>query len=95
MTTRLSNAVITAIHEIVLEAETNNQILDAYGVAERIKRTFPDEDLAAGELIAMMLRSGLQAMELAPSGGLLIEVILPPGAEAEPESADMAEPQPN
>jgi hypothetical protein len=88
MPTRLPDAVITAIHEIVLEAEANNQILDAYGVAERIKRTFPDEDLAEGELIAMMLRSGLQAMELAPSG-LLIEVILPP--EAEPESRDMAE----
>jgi hypothetical protein len=88
MTTRLSDAVITAIHTIVLEAETNNEVLDAYGVAERIKRTFPDEDLVSGELIAAMLRSGLQAMELAPSGGLLIEIILPLGAPSEEDTVE-------
>jgi hypothetical protein len=85
MTTRLSDAVITAIHEIVLEAETNNEILDAYGMAERIKRKFPEEDLVSGELIAAMLRSGLQAIEFAPTG-LLIEVILPPGTPSEDEA---------
>jgi hypothetical protein len=80
----LPTGVITAIHQIVVEAEANNEILDAFAVAAKIKRSFPDQDLPEGELIAMMLRSGLQAMELAPTS-LLIEFILPLGAPAEDE----------
>jgi len=88
MTTRLSDAVMAAIHQIVLKAEANNEILDAYGMAERIKRMFPDEDLPEDELIASMLRSGLQAMEFAPTS-LLIEFILPVGTPPEDEHTEV------
>ena len=47
MTNHLPDAVIAAVHKIVLEAQANNEVLDAYGMAERVMRAFPDEDLAS------------------------------------------------
>ena len=38
---------------------------------------FPMKTWHQGELIALMLRSGSQAMELSPPGGLIIEIVLP------------------
>ena len=43
MNRNLPDGVVTAVRKLVHEAEVNNEILDAYGAAERIKRTFPDE----------------------------------------------------
>ena len=82
MKRNLTDAVVTAVRKLVHEAEVNNDILDAYGAAERIKRTFPDEQLATGELVALMLDSSLRAMELSPPG-LILEIILPPGSQPE------------
>jgi hypothetical protein len=89
MNRNLPDAVIAAVRRLVHEAELNNDVLDAYGAAERIKRTFPDEVLATGELVAVMLDSSLRAMELSPPG-LIIEIILPPGSQPEGEAIDMA-----
>lgn len=92
MTKVLSPAATAAVKEIVREAEANNEIVDAYGVAERIRRSFPDEEFMPGEVIAVMLRSGLQAVELAPAP-LIIEIILPP--EALGENEDLEEQRPS
>ena len=88
----LSPAVAAAVKEIVREAEANNQIVDAYGVAERVRRSFPEEEFAPGEVIAVMLNFGLQAVELAPVP-LVIEIILP--AEAPDENKGLEEQRPN
>jgi hypothetical protein len=88
MTKGLSPAATAAVKEIVREAEANNQIVDAYGVAERVRRSFPDEEFLPGEVIAVMLNFGLQAVELAPAP-LVIEIILPP--EAPGENKDLEE----
>jgi hypothetical protein len=88
MTNQLPIAVVALLQRLVREAEQNNQVLDAYGVAERIKRTFPDEALATGELVAAMLNAGLRAMELARPG-LIIEIILPPGTPPEGNAIDV------
>lgn len=87
MTKGLSPAATAAVKEIVREAEANNQIVDAYGVAERVRRSFPDEEFFPGEVIAVMLRSGLQAIELAPAP-LVIEVMLPPETLGENEEVE-------
>jgi hypothetical protein len=89
MNSNLPAAVITAVRKLVHEAEVNNDILDAYGAAERIKRTFPGEVMSTGELVAVMLNSSLQAMELSPPG-LILEIILPPGSPPEGEAIDVA-----
>jgi hypothetical protein len=89
MNRNLPDAVITATRKLVHEAEMNNDILDAYGAAERIKWTFPGEVLSTGELVAVMLDSSLRAMELSPPG-LIVEVILPPGSPPEGEAIDLA-----
>jgi hypothetical protein len=81
--------IIRAVRSLVHEAEMNNEILDAYGAAERIKRSFPDEQLATGQLVAAMLDSGLRAVELSPPG-LIVEIILPPGSPPEYEAIDVA-----
>jgi len=87
MTRNLPDAVVTAVRKLVHEAEMNNDILDAYAAAERIKRTFPGEVMSTGELVAVMLDSSLRAMELSPPG-LIVEVILPPGSPPEGEAID-------
>lgn len=92
MTKGLSADATAAVKKIVQEAEANNEIVDAYGVAERIRRSFPEEEFMPGDVISVMLISGLQAMELAPSP-LVIEFILPPEAPAENE--DLEELHPN
>lgn len=84
MTKGLSADATAAVKKIVLEAEANSEIVDAYGVAERIRRSFPDEEIMPGDVISVMLISGLQAMELAPSP-LVIEIILPHEAPGENE----------
>jgi hypothetical protein len=94
MNKNLSDAVITAVRKLVHEAEVNNEILDAYGTAERIKRTFPDEILSTGELVAVMLDSSLRAMELSPRG-LVLEIILPPESPPEGEAIDDVVPMKN
>ena len=87
MTKCLPEIVTMAVRKLAHEAEMNNEILDAYGMAERIKRAFPGEELATGELVAEMLKGGLRAMELSPQR-LILEVILPPGAPSEDDATD-------
>ncbi len=91
MTKGLSPAVTAAVKKIVRDAEANNQIVDAYGVAERVRRSFPDEEFMPGEVIAVMLTSGLQAIELAPAP-FVIEIILPPDAPGENEELEVQHP---
>lgn len=86
MTRRLPDAVRTAVRKLVQEAEANNEILDAYGMAERVRRDFPGEQLATGELVAEMLHGGLRAAELTPHR-LVIDIILPPGTPPEDDDA--------
>jgi hypothetical protein len=90
MNKNMPDAVITAVRKLVQKAEGNNDVLDAYGAAERIKRAFPDERLSTGELVAVMLDCSLRAMELSPPGGLILEIILPPGSPPEGEAIDVA-----
>jgi hypothetical protein len=90
MKKNLPDAVITALRKLVQEAEGNNDVLDAYGAAERIKRAFPNERLSTGELVAVMLNFSLRAMELSPPGGLIIEIVLPPGSPPEAEAINVA-----
>jgi hypothetical protein len=89
MATRLPEAVRTAVRNLVQEAERENEILDAYGMAERIKRAFPNEQLGTGELVAEMLGGGPRAIELSPPS-LVIEVILPPGTPPEDDTTEVA-----
>ena len=89
MPKHLPDAVVKTLRNLVHEAEVNNEIIDAYGLAERIKRAFPDEQLATGELVAEMLNSSLRAIELAPPK-LIIEILLPPGTPPEDDATDIA-----
>ena len=87
MNKRLPDAVIAQIRQLVHDAEVNNEVLDAYGVAERIKRRFPDQALATGDIVAAMLNSGLRAVELS-APVLIVDVILPPGSPSEANAID-------
>jgi hypothetical protein len=72
----LSKAVLGAVRNIVESAQTDGQILDAYAAAEQIRLSFPEESISVGELVALMLRANLPAVEVSPPA-LIIELIFP------------------
>lgn len=76
MKQRFSDAVLAAVQKVVLATEVDGRILDAYGAAEKIREDFPGENIASSDLVALMLRTGLQAIEISPPA-LIIEFILP------------------
>ena len=66
MTQRYSDAVLAAVQKVALAAEMDGRILDAFAAAEKIREDFPRENISPGDLVALMLRTGLQAIEISP-----------------------------